>query len=58
MEGKWVFPSAQMLRCTWGGVGVEDVCVCVWEGGGGGGWWDEQKEKAKEGLKFSSRVER
>ena len=25
-----------MLRCTWGGVGVEDVCVCV---GGGGGWW-------------------
>ena len=35
------------------------MCVCVWGGGGGGGgWWDEQKEKAKEGLKFSSRVER
>ena len=46
-----------MLRCTWGGVGVEDVCV--WGGGGwGGGGGDEQKEKAKEGLKFSSRVER
>ena len=34
------------------------MCVCVWWGGGGGGRGDEQKEKAKEGLKFSSCVER